>query len=57
MCESVEMLLRFFAEKLVFEIWCVNVQEKCSHAQLRIFFNGSVLPLASAALYSGEVRL
>jgi len=35
----------------------VNVQEKRSHAQLQIFFNGADFPLASAALYICPLRL
>ena len=33
------------------------MQEKCSHAQPQIFFNGAKLPLASAALYICWLRL
>jgi hypothetical protein len=35
----------------------MNVQEKCSPAQMQNFFNGAKFPLASAALYICELRL
>ena len=52
MCASVEMLLKFCAEKFVSERTMRELRGKnAAMHKLRNFFNGANLPLASTALY------
>jgi two-component system, OmpR family, response regulator CpxR len=56
MCVSVEMLLRCFVEKFVFDGSWPNYPAKMRHAHVRKVFNVSNTPLASTALYIRSSR-